>query len=470
MKTLRKFVESAYPHLPVPIQETLVTLEGWRLRRIRYGGGFRERLKAVTSYAEERDGDELAAGQLASLKAFLAHAYTTSPHYKSAFDSRGIQPQDVSGISDLESFPVLEKDDLRSRGDLIRSDATRDTHLYWSQTSGSTGKPITVGFTLSDVRLRFAYLARMYTRFGVDPLARSARFSGRTLFPGADTNRRFWRLNRAVDQLLLSSYHLKPENLDVYVDKIARFAPTIIDGYPSAIYILARHINRSKQVGRILPQVVVTTAETLEEYKREEISQAFGGCAVINQYASSEGAPFITQDEFGDLVVNTDTGVFECVRPGTCEPAGPDEPGELLVTSFTTHAFPLIRYRIGDTILRSEDRLARSWAMPVVDQILGRQEDILYTPYRGYVGRLDPVFKKSPSTIVESQIVQTSPTSIVLKVVPDPTAGFELSQLEVVKAELWKRLGDVEIDVELHESLPRGANGKLRAVVGLEPQ
>jgi phenylacetate-CoA ligase len=212
----------------------------------------------------------------------------------------------------------------------------------------------------------------------------------------------------------------------------------------------------------------MTTAETLEDYQREEIATAFGGSAVINQYASSEGAPFITQDINGELVVNTDTGLFEFVRPGTEEPAGPGELAEMLLTSFTTHAYPLIRYRIGDTVeLPRTPRHSRIWDMPVVERILGRREDILYTPERGFVGRLDPVFKKSPSTLIESQIIQTGPTAFTLRVVPDWEAGYHLSQLDGIKEELKHRLGNVEISVEETDALQRGVNGKLRAVVGL---
>lgn len=337
-----------------------------------------------------------------------------------------------------------------------------------SHTSGTSGSPIHVGFTLSDMRARMAILHRMLGLFDVAPLSRSVRLSGRTLFPDASRNRVFWRMNYAANQMLMSSYDLHPDNLAIYVDRIASYRPELIDGYPSSIFVLARFINAQGWSGLISPKAVMTTAETLEGYQRSEIERAFGGCPVINQYASSEGAPFITQDTKGEMVVNTDTGIFEFVRPGTDEPAGPGEIAEMLVTSFTTHAFPLIRYRIGDTVLLpSKPKRSTVWDMPVVEQVLGRQEDILYTPERGYVGRLDPVFKKSPSTIIECQIVQVEPRKILLRVVPDRSAGFHRSQLDVVKDEILLRLGQVEIVVEEYEELPRGTNGKLRAVIGL---
>lgn len=464
---LKSTLEKAYPRLPLAAQNTLISGQGWIFRRFRFGPPF----PALFGQTVERaawSADRLEAFQAAQLRAFVRHAYDTSPYWRRTMDAAGAHPDALRHVEDLRRFPVLEKSDLRQRTAEIASQAPALGKRYPIHTSGTTGTPISVALTQTDMQQRMAYLHRMLLHFGVAPLARSARFSGRTLFPDAERNKVFWRHNRPMNQLLMSSYNLSEANAPHYVDKLARYAPVLIDGFPSSIYVLARLILKRGEAGRIRPRAVMTTAETLEPYQRAAIAEAFGGCPVVNQYASSEGAPFITQDEHDDMVVNTDSGVFEFVRPGTEEPAAPGELAEMLVTSFTTHAYPLIRYRIGDTVLLPETpRQARSWAMPVVEQVLGRQEDILYTPARGYVGRLDPVFKKSPSTVVESQIVQTAPMAVTLRVVPDRAAGYTEADLAPVLKELRARLGEVEITVEEHAALPRGRNGKLRAVIGL---
>lgn len=462
-----KRLELLYPFLPVQLQNVAVSTQGWIFRRQRYSGEFRSKLAEVVKNAS-RSKEESSAFQFASLAAFLKHAADTSDFYRERFRGIGFGSSDLRSLADLRNIPILEKNDLRTQTAEIRSIVCEHSAVINVHTSGTSGSPIHVAYTPDDMRMRMAFLHRMLLRHGVSPMARSVRFSGRTLFPQASKNNIFWRHNWPMNQLLMSSYNLHPDRMDTYVDRIARFKPELIDGYPSSIYVIARHINATGQRGRILPKVVMTTAETLEDHQRAEISDAFGGCRVANQYASSEGAPFITEDEYGDLVVNTDTGVFEYVKPGTDEIAADGELAELLVTSFTTHAYPLIRYRIGDAVLLPEKpRLARSWGMPIVERIVGRQEDILFTSERGYVGRLDPIFKKSPSTIVESQIVQTAQDAITLRVVPDLDAGYDDSHLEGVLHEIRARLGNVTITIEKHGRLPRGANGKFRAVIGL---
>ncbi len=462
------YVEKIYPYLPIALQNTLISVQGWRFKKQRFGSQFSNQLKQLieNSRLSEKQLKEL---QLKRLKSFLLHAETTSPYWKKAFETAGIEAGSLQKIDDLRSFPILEKEDLRKHTKLIASKKFADDKLVWIHTSGTTGTPITVAYTQNDMKERFATLHRMLNQFDIAPHQRSIRFSGRTLFPNAQKNRKFWRYNAPMRQLLMSSYDMLPTNLAEYAKKMQSFKPALIDGYPSSIYTVAKYLNSCEEPYDIRPKVVMTTAETLEPFQRAEIQKAFGKCRIVNQYASSEGAPFITEDVYGDLLVNTDTGVFEFVKPGTDQPAKPGEIAEMLVTSFTTNAFPLIRYRIGDTVvLPKVNRLANSWEMPVVDQILGRQEDVIFTPEKGYVGRLDPVFKKSPSTIIESQIIQTSPMGFILKVVPDETAGYERSQLDSVQKEMKARLGDIKIIVEETNEIQRGANGKFSAVIGMK--
>lgn len=465
--SIQKYLESIYPTLPISVQDFLISGQGWLFKRQRFQGDFYRSLSKANDRATW-SADRLETWQSQTARRFLVHAGETSPFWRERFAHSGFNPANYASLDDLRKIPVLEKDELRRFTEKVASTRAAEGRLIPVNTSGTTGTPISLAFTWPDMQARMAFLHRMLALHGVPPLARSVRFSGRTLFPDAARTRVFWRMNRPMSQMLMSSYDLHPENMQDYVDQLVRYRPEFIDGYPSSIYILARFINMHGHSGRIRPRAVMTTAETLEDYQREEIGQAFGGASVINQYASSEGAPFITQDTNGEMVVNTDSGLFEFVRPGTSDPAAPGEVAEMLLTSFTTHAYPLIRYRIGDTVLLPpKPRMSSVWNMPVVEQLLGRQEDILYTPERGYVGRLDPVFKKSPSTIIESQIVQTASMSITLRVVPDPKAGYHPDQLDGVIRELRLRLGQVTVTVEEFESLPRGASGKLRAVIGL---
>jgi phenylacetate-CoA ligase len=457
-------VDMVYRNLPTALQHVAVSIQGYRFCRQRLGKHFHEHLHLLES-SQWWPRDLMRRFQADALNRFLQHAYAQVPYYRAALESHGYDGRKFLPLDALASLPVLEKETLRSRTESLRARNVPARSLIPSHTSGTSGAPIHVGFTIEDMQRRYAHLARMLSWHGVRLGERSVRFSGRTIFPRAERNGVFYRYNWTYRQMLMSSYHLHPANLRSYVAFMKKYEPVLIDGYPSALYIIARFMVENGMIGAIRPRLVMTTAETLEGYQREILQAAF--CArVVDQYASSEGAPFITECEAGGLHLVPESGIFEFVRPGTTESAADGELAEMLVTSFTTHAYPLIRYRIGDFAVPSGGRCSCGREMPLVDQIVGRQDDVVVVRERGYVGRLDPVFKKMRSSIVESQIVQVEEDRFLLKVVPD--CNFAVDDLQSVIQEMRERLGNVEVDIEYLAKIPRGPNGKFPAVVGLK--
>jgi len=141
----------------------------------------------------------------------------------------------------------------------------------------------------------------------------------------------------------------------------------------------------------------------------------------------------------------------------------------MVVTSFTTHVTPFLRFAIGDVAVPrpKNEHCECGLPFPVLGAIVGRVDDFLYTPDRGFIGRLDTAFKKLPNSIIEAQIAQISPQTIVLRIVPDHLR-FKPGHADLVIEELRKRLGTVvQIRVEEIGVIPRSANGKMRPVINL---
>jgi phenylacetate-CoA ligase len=161
--------------------------------------------------------------------------------------------------------------------------------------------------------------------------------------------------------------------------------------------------------------------------------------------------------------INPEYGISEIVD-GNGEPVSPGEEGDVVVTSFLNPVMPLIRYRLGDRAVRGPIELCECGRqMPRVERIIGRIDDVLYVPERGYVGRLDPIFKGLDG-IVEAQIVQESLDRISVLLVADDSydADVERRLLENMRA----KLGDwVMIEIVLTEQTPKGPTGKFQAVV-----
>ena len=146
-----------------------------------------------------------------------------------------------------------------------------------------------------------------------------------------------------------------------------------------------------------------------------------------DQYASSEGAPFIFECERGNLHYAMHTGVIES-----------DENGDALVTSFTTHGTPLVRYRIGDRIIFSNRGCDCGWDTPLVDMIEGRTNDYLVSSQRGkvYSANFSNVVKVFPNSVIRAQFTQRAVDEVVVYVVVDQSRYRRESGRRIIEDEV----------------------------------
>lgn len=270
----------------------------------------------------------------------------------------------------------------------------------------------------------------------------------------------FWRHDFFQRNILFSSYHMSKSNLKHYYDELVRVRPEEIIGYPSSLFTLAKHILASG-LKEIRPQAVFTTAETLLASQRAVIEEAFER-NVTDQYGCTEMALFVSQCEKGTYHVHPEHGIVE-VMDANGNPLPPGEEGEAVCTGFVNYAMPLIRYRLGDRLKLGAERCACGRCFPVVEEILGRVDDILTTPDGRPLGRLDPVFKGMRG-IFETQIVQTAADKLVLRMVTDPSFS-EHNRAELLY-EVQKRTGnDMFIEIDVVDEIPKDKNGKFRSVI-----
>src|SRR5699024_5325980 len=211
----------------------------------------------------------------------------------------------LTDLNDLKLLPILEKEKLRENIDDIRT--IEKSKAIKSNTGGTTGKSLTVYYTKKNMQERMAHLDYFKEGYGVKKGMRRASFSGKNLVPIKQKKKVYWRYNKPLNQLLFSSFHATDANLKYYIDKLNQFKPISIDGFPSVILKLAKFILKNDINLTFKPKAIFPTAEALIETDRNIIETAFK-CQVRNQYASSEGAPFITECPKGSLHLNIDTG------------------------------------------------------------------------------------------------------------------------------------------------------------------
>lgn len=454
---MQRWVERIYEHSPVLAQHAMVSLYGWKLARLRYGGDFEKHLQELLR-SERFSREELAEYRDEQLRRLIRHCYENVPYYAQMFRDLRITPQDIQTATDLEKLPVLTKETVQSQRERFYARNYLSKPCEIIHTSGTTGTTLRIRVDTNGRRKNYAFFSRLKLWAGVDPLPRTATFAGRTIVPVATRRPPFWRYNLPAKTLLFSSYHLSEKNLPAYLAKLRAWNPELIDSYPSsmetvAAYALANDIEGPR------PRAIITSSETLRPDQREAVCRAFR-TRVFDQYGCAEQACFISECERGTYHVHPEFGVTEFLPDSA---ASPESGYRIVATGFTNWAMPLLRYDMGDLAIPSRRRCDCGREFPVVEQLVGRMDDILIAPDGRRIGRLDPIFKGLQS-IRRAQIVQESLRQIRVRIVPG--VGFVPAHQESIRHELEKRLGrDLEYAFELVEEIPVGARGKFRAVI-----
>lgn len=452
--------ERVYWRAPGFLKSLLVSWHVRRLDRERFGPAYEEVLRDIAT----RDcwsAQQFAEYQRRQLVAVVWHAAERVPYYREAWRSAGVDPASIRGPEDLPRLPILEKQVVRDDPTRLLDETLDRRRLIVMHTSGTTGTPLEL---YRDVWLNsapWAYItARFHSQAGVRRRRnRSVSVGGHMVTDPARTKPPFWVYNSRWRQLYMSSYHLSPRYLGAYVEKLRSFRPDYIEGYPSSVYAIARHV-----VERALEPVPMkacfTTAEPLFDYQRQAMEQAFA-CRTYDQYGCGEMAVFATECPAGSMHLNPEYGIVEVLDEHD-QPLPPERSGQLICTSLINRVQPFIRYRIGDVGSLGAEPCECGCSRPVLRSIEGRSADVIVTPDGRSVGRLGPVFK-ADLPIREAQIVQETRQRIRMRLVKAP--GYTERVGQSIVQRLRDRVGNMEIVLEPVESIPRSANGKFRAVI-----
>ncbi len=455
---MNSLIEALYEQSPVPVQDLLISAYGWKLRSLRYGGGFHQYLSDLLA-SERWPAAEIRAFQDEQLHRLIRHCYENVPYYERLLRQLGLTPDDFRVADDLQKLPTLSKETVRANSELFHARNIPVSHCEVVGTSGTTGKTLRIRVDLEGRRKNYAFFARLKHWAGVEWNARTATFAGRTIIPSGQQGPPFWRYNRPMRTLLFSSYHLAAQNLPAYVEQLNRFAPELIDSYPSSLYQITRFC-RDSGAAAPRPRAVITSSETLTPGWRELISGTLN-TRIFDQYGSAEQVCFVSQCEHGSYHSHPEYGITELL------PAEDSNSGarRIVGTGFTNWAMPLLRYETGDLAIPSTDGCSCGRNFPLLEGIAGRADDVVITPDGRRIGRLDPVFKGLES-VRQAQIVQVSLGELKIRLVAAPS--FVPAHEQSIRHELERRLGrEMRLDFEMVDEIPCGPGGKFRSVISL---
>ena len=440
-----------YNHSPIWIQNLLTTVKGLSLKKKRFNKDYKAALKEYLD-RDYSNYQQLIDYQWTRTEELINYAYQHSSFYKKLYE--GIDLKEVIKKRDITLLPVLEKETVREN--ISEMYTIPESEAFKSNTSGTSGKSICFWYTKGDLQRRMAYLDAFKIRRGFIPMKmKRASFNSAKIVPPNQKRKVFWRDNLSINQRIYSGYHCKGDNLQYYVEDLKHYQPASIDGYPSAIFEVSKYINDNSVALGFKPVAIFPTAETLLPFQKDAIEKSFA-CPVYDQYASSEGAPFVVGCKANHLHYCMDTGIIEFC-----------DDGEILVTCFETHGTPLIRYRIGDKMYLSDEKVCTCGIdMPIVASIEGRNSDYILSKQNGKVTSvfLSLVSEDFLNSIREMQYIQNSIDTVDVYIVVDE--NYDDSMNEIILKKLHYSLGD-EMMINIHKvpELQKETSGKCRFVI-----
>ncbi len=416
--------------------------------------------------------DELQALQLQRLQHTLAQAYDKVPHYRSSFDAHGVHPSDCRSLADLANFPLMAKGDLRAHYPFGMFAVPREQVVRVHASSGTTGKPTVVGYTQADIDTWAALMARSIRAAGgrAGDIVHVAYGYG--LFTGG------LGAHYGAEKLGCTVIPMSGGQTEKQVQLITDLRPDIVMCTPSYMQVLVEEMRRLGLDPRASSlKIGIFGAEPWTEAMRADIEASAGldavdiyglsevmGPGVACECIESKDGPVVWEDHFYPEIVDPETGL----------PLPDGSQGELVFTTLTKQALPVIRYRTRD-LTRLLPPTARS--MRRMGKIVGRSDDMLII--RGvnlFPTQIEEVVLQHGQLSGQYQLVVTrekllDEVEVRCEVLPQH-AGADR---QAISGTLQQRIKDLYgvstcVNIGLPDSIERTLVGKARRVIDKRPK
>ncbi len=417
---------------------------------------------------EKASRDEIMALQTQRLKATLNSVYENVPHYRQAFDAAGVQPSDFKVLADLAKFPFTTKNDLRANYPFGMFAVPQSQVMRIHASSGTTGKPTVVGYTANDVNVWADLVARSIRAAGGRAGDMVHISYGYGLFTGG------LGAHYGAERLGCTVIPMSGGQTEKQVQLIEDFKPRIIMVTPSYMQVIIEEYARlGLDVKKSSLEIGIFGAEPWTNAMRHDIEAATGmdavdiyglsevmGPGVASECVESKDGPVIWEDHFYPEIINPDTG--ELLADG--------QEGELVFTSLTKEAFPIIRYRTRD-LTRLLPPTSRSFRR--MDKIVGRSDDMLII--RGvnvFPTQIEELVLAHPELSALYQLVITRDGLLdEVEVLTElHSAGLPPQQVTALGASLQTRIKNLvgisaKVSVLMPGAIERTQTGKSRRVI-----
>jgi phenylacetate-CoA ligase len=416
--------------------------------------------------------EALEAIQLRRLQTLVERVYNLVPFYRKKYEASGIKPGDIKSLKDLQRLPFTTKQDLRDNYPFGMFAVPMEQVVRIHASSGTTGKPTVVGYTQRDIQTWSELIARTLSAAGVSRGDIVHNAYGYGLFTGG------LGFHYGIERLGASVIPVSGGNTKRQIMLLQDFGPTVITCTPSFslhLYDVAKDMGVN--FADLKLRVGICGAEPWSEAMRGEIEKKLGIDA-LDVYGLSEimgpGVSIECLEAKNGLHMFEDHFLPEIIDPSTLEPLASGQTGELVITTLTKEAFPVIRYRTRDISTLHPEPCKCGRTMVRMGRIQGRSDDMLII--RGvnvFPSQIEAVLMEIQGVEPHYQIVVDRAgqmDTLEVKVeVDEATFSDEVRQLQVLEKKIEHNIKDylgVSAKVRLVEprSIPR-SEGKAQRVI-----
>ena len=453
--------EKIYQQSPVPIQNILISAFGYQWKKRRFGGIFTQEYKEAKNRESftKSQWDEYQQQQLHKL---LMHAVSSIPYYMFSFDRHGITPKMLqqTDLANLHKLPVLLKDDLRKFGTTNLLLPAKQKKASFFSSSGSTGTPVKIFYSHAMHQKWFGiFEARIRNWAGVSSFIPRGMIGGRRILPDAANTPPFYRYNYFEKQAYFSAYHISSANAWNYLEGMRKHKVKYMTGYAMSNFFLARFFKENNLDAPEL-KAVLPSSEKLSTEMRQMFKEVYK-CKTFDSWGSVEACGMVSECEHGKLHINPDAGIIE-ILDEELQPVQDGIAGDVYCTGLLNFDQPLIRYKIGDRMIRSSEQCACGRNMDVIEEIVGRTEDVVIGRDGREMVRFHSIFY-GLEKIKKAQVIQERVETIHIKIEAETTLTKD--EESIIRQRVVSQLGEINISIEAVPSIPLNGNGKFQAVI-----
>ena len=399
--------------------------------------------------------EELQNLQNKKLRSIIRYAYENIPLYHKKLKSVNIQPDDIKTINDLQKIPFLTKNEIQNNFPEGIVSPGVDLHRCWTpRTSGSTGRPLTIVYDKNAEAFEKASAMRPNISTGQRSFDRWVVITS----PSHSKEKKWFQ----KVGLFVPNYVSLFASTEQQISMIETMKPTILDGYSSSIFLIAKKIT-SNGIKTINPKIIYGTSEQLTGDMREYINSVFNlqmfdqfGCVEMGRTA------WECSEHFG-YHIDAEAVIMEFLKNDESVSSG--ESGEIVYTNLYNYSMPLIRYKIGDVGIPTDEKCPCGRGLPVMKLIEGRKDAFMQLSDGRILSPIVWTILLRPFQLQQFKVIQESRNNITIQIVPDgknPIHELTTSIIDNIHTYLGS---ETPIEIETVKEIPRERSGKVQSVI-----